>query len=79
MVGANIRSMPVVQLDSETTSQLLIQVKPNNQLFTTHPPLLNIRNPSIVFIIFRRVVYVYLLVSYLNQMFMYSAAVRINL
>ncbi len=55
MVGANnIRSMPVVQLDSETTSQLLVQVEPSNQVpvFTIHPPLLNNRNPSIVFIIF---------------------------
>jgi hypothetical protein len=44
MVGANnIRSMPVVQLNPETTSQLLIQVEPSNQvhIFTTHPPLLN--------------------------------------
>jgi hypothetical protein len=31
-----IRSMPVVQLDSETTSQLLVQVEPSNQVFTTH-------------------------------------------
>jgi hypothetical protein len=75
MVGANIRSMPVVQLDSETTSQLLIQVEPSNQVFTIHPPLLNIRNPSIDFIIFCRLVY--LMVSYLNQILMYSAAVRI--
>jgi hypothetical protein len=55
MVGANnMRSMPVVQLDSETTSQLLIQVEPTNQVHIHNNPSSapQHQNPSIVFIIF---------------------------